>query len=166
MFFFWYKPEERRAIESELRRIGRTDLIAKLYDKPMGHRYPGNAHYDEKAVGSTYDNPGVGRRGRQEKNGRSERNNRQEWNNRSEKNYRQERNGRPERNARQEKNTKGNYYAPKGFGNVGCYDEEKYLNNGRSLKEGNAPTGAGYFKGKKKKSFNPNFDNNNHKKRR
>ncbi len=33
MFFFWYKPEERRAIESELRRIGRADLIDKLYDK-------------------------------------------------------------------------------------------------------------------------------------
>ena len=33
MFFFWYKPEERRAIESELRRIGRADLIDKLYDR-------------------------------------------------------------------------------------------------------------------------------------
>ena len=31
MFFFWYKPEERRRIISELRRIGRTDLIDKLY---------------------------------------------------------------------------------------------------------------------------------------
>ena len=30
-FFFWYKPEERRAIEQELRRIGRPDLIQKLY---------------------------------------------------------------------------------------------------------------------------------------
>lgn len=33
MFFFWYKPEERRAIINELRRIGRTDLIDKLYGK-------------------------------------------------------------------------------------------------------------------------------------
>lgn len=33
MFFFWYKPEERRAIMSELRRIGRADLIDKLYGK-------------------------------------------------------------------------------------------------------------------------------------
>ena len=33
-FFFWYKPEERRAIISELRRIGRQDLIDKLYAKP------------------------------------------------------------------------------------------------------------------------------------
>ncbi|MDY5080120.1 MAG: YgiQ family radical SAM protein, partial [Prevotella sp.] len=30
-FFFWYKPEERQAIEQELRRIGRADLIQKLY---------------------------------------------------------------------------------------------------------------------------------------
>ena len=30
-FFFWYKPEERRNIINELRRIGRQDLIAKLY---------------------------------------------------------------------------------------------------------------------------------------
>ena len=30
-FFFWYKPEERRNIENELRRIGRSDLISKLY---------------------------------------------------------------------------------------------------------------------------------------
>ncbi|MBP3715645.1 MAG: YgiQ family radical SAM protein [Phocaeicola sp.] len=33
MFFFWYKPEERRAIIQELRRIGRNDLINKLYGK-------------------------------------------------------------------------------------------------------------------------------------
>lgn len=31
MFFFWYKPGERRQIERELRRIGRPDLIQKLY---------------------------------------------------------------------------------------------------------------------------------------
>jgi len=30
MFFFWYKPEERRKIIQELRRIGREDLIKKL----------------------------------------------------------------------------------------------------------------------------------------
>ena len=30
-YFFWYKPEERRAIEQSLRRIGRPDLIQKLY---------------------------------------------------------------------------------------------------------------------------------------
>jgi len=30
-FFFWYKPGERAAIERELRRMGRPDLISKLY---------------------------------------------------------------------------------------------------------------------------------------
>ena len=30
-YFFWYKPEERRGIEQSLRRIGRPDLITKLY---------------------------------------------------------------------------------------------------------------------------------------
>ena len=33
MFFFWYKREERRHIEQELKRIGRPDLISKLYSK-------------------------------------------------------------------------------------------------------------------------------------
>lgn len=32
-FFFWYKPEERRNIINELRKIGRQDLIDKLYGK-------------------------------------------------------------------------------------------------------------------------------------
>lgn len=51
-FFFWYKPEERRNIESELRRIGRPDLIKKLYD---GVPYRGRVQYDDKAVGSRPD---------------------------------------------------------------------------------------------------------------
>ena len=33
MFFFWYKPEERRAIIQALKRMGREDLINKLYGK-------------------------------------------------------------------------------------------------------------------------------------
>lgn len=33
MFFFWYKPEERKNIINELRKIGRNDLIDKLYGK-------------------------------------------------------------------------------------------------------------------------------------
>ena len=38
-FFFWYKPEERRNIEKELKRIGRIDLIGKLYDnKPSAEK--------------------------------------------------------------------------------------------------------------------------------
>lgn len=72
-FFFWYKPEERSGIERELRRIGRSDLIGKLYPhghshgegrnaySPGGHGKPRTkAAYDEKPVGSGYDNPGVG----------------------------------------------------------------------------------------------------------
>lgn len=39
-FFFWYKPEERRNIERELMRIGRTDLIKRLY---------GDVHFHKKA---------------------------------------------------------------------------------------------------------------------
>ena len=33
MFFFWYKPKERRAIIQELKRMGRSDLIDKLYGR-------------------------------------------------------------------------------------------------------------------------------------
>ena len=50
-FFFWYKPEARRNIERELKRIGRSDLISKLYDNSSKH-HP-RAVYDPKAVGST-----------------------------------------------------------------------------------------------------------------
>ena len=42
-FFFWYKPEERRGIEQSLRRIGRPDLISKLfkpYDYSRTNRHP------------------------------------------------------------------------------------------------------------------------------
>lgn len=31
MFFFWYKPEERARITAELRRMGRDDLLQRLY---------------------------------------------------------------------------------------------------------------------------------------
>ena len=33
MFFFWYKPEERRAIIQALKRMSRDDLVNKLYGK-------------------------------------------------------------------------------------------------------------------------------------
>ena len=35
MFFFWYKPEERHQIIHELQRIGRPDLIKRLYDNQI-----------------------------------------------------------------------------------------------------------------------------------
>ena len=64
-FFFWYKPETRRDIERELHRIGRSDLIAKLYDN-VPKRHP-RAIYDPKAIGSTPDIPNKKRKGREEK---------------------------------------------------------------------------------------------------
>ncbi len=51
-FFFWYKPGERAGIERELKRIGRSDLIGKLYD---GKPFKGKVNYDAKAIGSTPD---------------------------------------------------------------------------------------------------------------
>ena len=43
-YFFWYKSEERRGIEQSLRRIGRPDLISKLYSgmppQPSGSYSP------------------------------------------------------------------------------------------------------------------------------
>ena len=39
-YFFWYKPEERRGIEQSLRRIGRPDLIGRLWSGTSGPTYP------------------------------------------------------------------------------------------------------------------------------
>ena len=173
MFFFWYKPEERRAIESELKRIGRSDLIAKLYDKPLrgGKGRMHQAHYDDKAIGSTYDNPGIGRGAKGKRGSNRQENQRGAYRQDSQRSgYRQ--------NVQRGKNE----YVPKGYGNVGCYDEEKYLNDGKPLNGKSAnirdvvaaaraelheakAKGAGFFKDKKKKSFNPNFDSNNRNKR-
>ncbi len=43
-YFFWYKPEERRGIEQSLRRIGRPDLISRLYDAPSKPHYQNENH--------------------------------------------------------------------------------------------------------------------------
>ena len=41
MFFFWYRPEERRRIEQTLRHIGRPDLLARLFDNTRNpHQHP------------------------------------------------------------------------------------------------------------------------------
>ena len=45
MFFFWYKPEERNNIENELRRIGRPDIIKRLY--PFMPKAPYNGNHRE-----------------------------------------------------------------------------------------------------------------------
>lgn len=47
MFFFWYKPEERRNIERELKRIGRPELINQLYDN---NRKSGNRQEKSRDV--------------------------------------------------------------------------------------------------------------------
>ena len=48
-FFFWYKPEERRNIEQSLRRIGRADLIPKLYSSSFQvHASHNNRRNDTK----------------------------------------------------------------------------------------------------------------------
>ena len=47
-YFFWYKPEERRNIELSLRRIGRPDLISKLYNKPNEPNEPNKANKPNK----------------------------------------------------------------------------------------------------------------------
>ena len=45
-FFFWYKAEERRNIERELRRIGRADLIPKLYSSKNVGKKTNNRTFD------------------------------------------------------------------------------------------------------------------------
>ncbi|MDE7412984.1 MAG: YgiQ family radical SAM protein [Muribaculaceae bacterium] len=37
-FFFWYKPENRSSIMAKLRKMGRKDLLAALYDNPPRNR--------------------------------------------------------------------------------------------------------------------------------
>ena len=63
-FFFWYKPEERRNIARELRRIGREDLITRLFPKGEGtdeaRRH--EVRYSDRPVGSTFDIKGKGRK--------------------------------------------------------------------------------------------------------
>ena len=50
MFFFWYKPEEQPKIKAELRRIGRTDLADKLFDRtrPVEWNKKENAHHKRR----------------------------------------------------------------------------------------------------------------------
>ena len=55
-FFFWYKPEERRNIEQELKRIGRPDLISKLY-AGQGMSRPFGASREYHRENKTYSHP-------------------------------------------------------------------------------------------------------------
>lgn len=40
------------------------------------------------------------------------------------------------------RNGRNQSYQPKGYGNVGCYDEDKYLNNGKPLNARNRNDGS------------------------
>ena len=50
-YFFWYKPEEQRLIEQSLRRIGRPDLINKLYSRADYRAKPRPEKPDQKKQG-------------------------------------------------------------------------------------------------------------------
>lgn len=60
-YFFWYKPEERRNIESSLRRIGRTDLIHELWAETTQNRIP----HDGKTTAYAGRRNGTAQRNRQ-----------------------------------------------------------------------------------------------------
>lgn len=69
-FFFWYKPGERQHIEKELRRIGRSDLIEKLYDNRL---FKGKVNYDPKAIGSSPDHHPANRKKESQNKGNNNR---------------------------------------------------------------------------------------------
>lgn len=48
MFFFWYKPEERRAIQQRLQRLNRPDLLAKLYPQSVSRPIERTPSYTNK----------------------------------------------------------------------------------------------------------------------
>lgn len=59
MFFFWYKPEERQRIISELRKLGREDLIPSLYPQGTGGGSHGSSAHGNRH-GSGYNPNGYG----------------------------------------------------------------------------------------------------------
>lgn len=68
-FFFWYKPEERAGIERELTKLGRRDLLTRLYS---GHpQHARHVNFDNRAIGSTLQQPKAGRKVSKEKNKKS-----------------------------------------------------------------------------------------------
>ena len=65
MFFFWYKPEERRNIIQTLQRIGRQDLISRLYP-PQGR----SDSYPTRAAGTRGQRRDEGQRGKDKRRDR------------------------------------------------------------------------------------------------
>ncbi len=89
-YFFWYKPEERRPIEQSLRRLGRQDLIPRLFGQnkpqntfqahsshsPQSARSAHSPHESYKPHPSSHDNPRTSphpQKPQQEKRGRHRR---------------------------------------------------------------------------------------------
>ena len=88
-YFFWYKPEQRQGIEQSLRRIGRADLISKLFSatpSPLHHpqstlhHQPSTIHHPPSTIhhqpSPTRDHHRANRRSeepREEKRGRNRR---------------------------------------------------------------------------------------------
>lgn len=54
MFFFWYKPEERRRIMDELHRMHREDLIDKLFGNGQRNVNPANKNSDQPKRGGNH----------------------------------------------------------------------------------------------------------------
>jgi radical SAM superfamily enzyme YgiQ (UPF0313 family) len=75
-FFFWYKPEERRGIEQSLRRIGRPDLIQKLFgsQQPYFERNVPSHNYRYPSKNENNRAKHRSEEPRQEKRGRNRRN--------------------------------------------------------------------------------------------
>ena len=85
-YFFWYKPEERLALERSLRRIGRADLIPKLFGLqksaagatpvvPYAAQNARPSHYPQK-LRNSHDHPGTSphpQKSGKEKRGRNRR---------------------------------------------------------------------------------------------
>jgi uncharacterized radical SAM protein YgiQ len=63
-YFFWYKPEERRQIEQSLRRIGRPDLIGKLWSGTSGPTYPSSTAHANHRTKPDSQKPQQKKRGR------------------------------------------------------------------------------------------------------
>ena len=87
-FFFWYKPEERRNIEQELKRNGRPDLISKLYaGQGMSRPFGDSREYHRE--NKTYSHP----RRDSKSNSPSQRDSKSNHDHYREKQYRQEKPG-------------------------------------------------------------------------
>ena len=119
MFFFWYKPEERRNIISELRRIGRADLIDKLYSRNEARSYDtGSKNYE------------TSNRNHEGRNRNTESRNKGNNINQSDYDFRSGRNG----NSNKSHNNDRSYGTNKSYGTDKNYGVNRNNRNNRSKK--------------------------------